>query len=68
MEILLRQKIKELEDGKWKLKFKGHELEIKDLAEPVVGVVECRESFGTVTLWIASLGRCVLVTSGTFVV
>ncbi|KAF4635626.1 hypothetical protein G7Y89_g2463 [Cudoniella acicularis] len=40
MEMVLKQKIKGLEDGSWKLKFKGHELLAWSLVKPVVGVVQ----------------------------
>jgi hypothetical protein len=45
MKALLDQKIKEVEDGTWKIKFKDHEFVIKDLVEPVIGVVEWAKEY-----------------------
>jgi hypothetical protein len=45
MKILLAEKIKEIDEGEWKLKFKDHELAVKDLVEPVVGVIDWAKDF-----------------------
>ncbi len=42
---LLDKKIKEVDDGAWKLKFKDHELLVKDLVVPVVGVVQWAKDY-----------------------
>jgi hypothetical protein len=36
MQAILDQKIREVEDGTWKLRFKDHEVVVKDLGEPVI--------------------------------
>lgn len=45
MEILLNQKIKDVEEGSWKLSFKNHEFLVKDLVKPVVGVIEWAKDY-----------------------
>lgn len=40
MVAVLKQKLGEMEDKRWKHNFMGHELKVKDLVEPVVGVLE----------------------------
>src|SRR5438045_1916667 len=67
MNALLVQKIKEIDEGEWKLKFKNHELAVKDLVEPVEGVIDWAKdyvgtalessSYGSIT-W---AGGCVLL-------
>jgi hypothetical protein len=42
MEELINLKAKEIEDGGWKMRFKDHQLAVKDMVEPVVGVVKCK--------------------------
>lgn len=67
MEFLLDQKIKEIDEGKWKLKFKDHELMVKDLVERVVGVIDWAKHFVGTALQaspygsIAWAGVCVLL-------
>ena len=67
MKVLLDQKIKEISEGKWKLKFKDHELAVKDLVEPVVGVIDWAKDFVGTALKlspygsIAWAGVCVLL-------
>lgn len=41
MASLIELQLKTLEENKWKLKFQGHELKLKDIVEPVVGIVTC---------------------------
>ena len=45
MKVLLKRRIKEIEEGEWKLKYKGHELAVKDLVEPVVGVLDFAQTY-----------------------
>ena len=45
MRVLLDKKIKEVEDESWKLKFNNHELAVKDLVVPVVGVIQWAKEF-----------------------
>jgi hypothetical protein len=45
MKVLLAKKIKEIEDGEWKLKFKDHELAVKGLVEAVVAVIDWAKDF-----------------------
>jgi hypothetical protein len=45
MSTLLEKKIEEIEKGEWKLRFKDHELAVKDLVEPVVGVMYWAKDF-----------------------
>lgn len=45
IKLIIDRKIKEAEDGTWKLKFKDHELVVKDLIEPVVGVVDWAKNY-----------------------
>ena len=73
MKVLLVQKIKEIDEGKWKLKFKDHELVVKDLVEPVVGVIDWAKEFVDTALEpspygsIAWAGVCLLLqVSATF--
>jgi hypothetical protein len=73
MNVLLVQKIQEIDEGKWKLKFKDHELVVKDLVEPVVGVIDWAKDFVGTALEpspygsIAWAGVCVLLpVSATF--
>lgn len=73
MKVLLEQKIKEIDEGEWKLKFKDHELVVKDLVEPVVGVIDWAKDFVGTALEpspygsIAWAGVCVLLlVSATF--
>jgi hypothetical protein len=73
MKVLLEQKIKEIDEGKWKLKFKDHELVVKDLVEPIVGVIDWAKDFVGTALEpspygsIAWAGVCVLLpVSATF--
>ena len=73
MKVLLVQKIKELDEGEWKLKFKDHELAVKDLVEPVVGVIDWAKDFIGTALEpspygsIAWAGVCILLSvSATF--
>ena len=67
MQILLAKKIKEIDEGEWKLKFKDHELAVKDLVEPVVGVIDWAKDFIGTSLEsspygsIAWAGVCVLL-------
>jgi hypothetical protein len=64
---------KEIDEGEWKLKFKDHELAVKDLVEPVVGVVEWAKDYVGTALGpspygsLAWAGVCVLLpVSATF--
>jgi hypothetical protein len=67
MKALLDQKIKEIEEGTWKLRFRDHELVVKDLVEPVVGVIDWAKDFVGTALEpspygsIAWAGVCVLL-------
>jgi hypothetical protein len=67
MKVLLDQKVKEIDEGKWKLKFKDHELVVKDLVEPVVSVIDWAKDFVGTALEpspygsIAWAGVCVLL-------
>lgn len=45
MKILLAKKIEEVDEGQWKLNFKGHELKVKDLVTPVVGIIDWAKNF-----------------------
>jgi hypothetical protein len=45
MKILLDKKIEEVESGTWKLRFKNHELQVKDLVGPVVSTIEWAKDF-----------------------
>ena len=45
MKVLLAKKIKEIEGGEWKLKFKDHELAVKGLVEAVVAVIDWAKDF-----------------------
>jgi hypothetical protein len=45
MKALLDQKIKEIEDGKWKMKFKDNEFAVMDLVEPVVKIIDWAKEF-----------------------
>jgi hypothetical protein len=40
MTAVLKQKLGEVEDKRWKHNFMGHDLKVKDLVEPVVGVLD----------------------------
>lgn len=40
METLLKRKIEEVNQDSWKLRFGGEEIPVKDLVEPVVGVID----------------------------
>jgi hypothetical protein len=40
MTAVLKQKLEEVEDKRWKRNFMGHDLKVKDLVEPVVGVLD----------------------------
>jgi hypothetical protein len=42
MKTILEEKIKAIEDGAWRVKFKEHEFAIKGAVERVVGVIEVR--------------------------
>lgn len=44
MQAAIVKRIIEIKEGKWKLEFKGHELVVKDLVQPVVGIVQCTYS------------------------
>jgi hypothetical protein len=73
MKALLAKKIKEIDEGEWKLKFQDHELAVKDLVEPVVGVIDWAKDFVSTALEpspygsIAWAGVCVLLpVSATF--
>jgi len=45
MKTIITNKTKELESNQWKLKFKDHEFLVKDLVEPVVGIVEWAKDY-----------------------
>ena len=45
MKILLNRRIEEIAAGEWKLKDKDNELPVKDLVEPVIGVLEWAKDF-----------------------
>jgi hypothetical protein len=45
MKILLDKKIEEVENGTWKLRFKNHELRVKDLVGPVVSIIQWAKDF-----------------------
>jgi hypothetical protein len=45
MKVLLDRRIEEIAAGQWKLKYKDHELAVKDLVEPVMGVLEWAKDF-----------------------
>ena len=45
MKALLDQKIKAIEEGKWKMKFKDNEFAVMDLVEPVVKVIGWAKEF-----------------------
>lgn len=67
MKALLAKKIKEIDEGEWKLKFKDHELAVKDLVEPVTGIIGWAKDFVGTSLEpspygsIAWAGECVLL-------
>jgi hypothetical protein len=70
MKAVLENKIKEIEKDTWKLKFKNHELAVKDLVEPVVGIIDWAKDFVGDALEpspygsIAWAGVCVLLPVG----
>ncbi|GIJ91272.1 hypothetical protein Asppvi_010237 [Aspergillus pseudoviridinutans] len=45
MEALIDLKIQEVDNGRWKVRFKDHELAVKDLVEPVVGIVQWAKDY-----------------------
>lgn len=45
MENIVNLKTKEVEDDKWKARFKGYELRVKDLIKPVLSVIEWSKEF-----------------------
>ena len=45
METLVKIKMKELEDGTWKVGFLGHKFALKDFVEPVISVVEWSKEY-----------------------
>ncbi|KAJ4423002.1 hypothetical protein N0V82_002396 [Gnomoniopsis sp. IMI 355080] len=45
MTSIINTKLKTLEEKEWKLKYKGHELKMKDLIEPVVSIVAWAKSY-----------------------
>ncbi|KAE9376195.1 hypothetical protein N431DRAFT_404374 [Stipitochalara longipes BDJ] len=45
MRVLLTRKIEEVKENTWKLKFGGHEIPVKDLAEPVAGIIEWADDY-----------------------
>ena len=67
MKVLLKRRIKEIGEGEWKLKYKDHELAVKDLVEPVVGVLDLAQNFVSTALEsspygsIAWAGVCLLL-------
>jgi hypothetical protein len=40
MTTLLSRKLEEVKENTWKLKFGGHDIPLKDLAQPVVGIIQ----------------------------
>jgi hypothetical protein len=45
MAIVLREKMEEVDENTWRLKFCGREVPIRDLAEPVVGIVKWADDY-----------------------
>lgn len=45
MKVLLEKKIGELESGQWKIGFQNNQFAVKDLIEPVVGVVDWAKEY-----------------------
>lgn len=45
MRSLLARKIEEVKDNTWKLKFAGHEIPVKDLAEFVAGIIAWADDY-----------------------
>lgn len=45
MKILLENKVEELESGQWKIGFQNNQFAVKDLIEPVVGVVSWAKEY-----------------------
>jgi N-terminal domain of NWD NACHT-NTPase len=45
MQTLLKSKIENIKSKEWKLKFKGHELAVKQLVEPVTSIVEWAQDY-----------------------
>lgn len=67
MKILIDKKTGEINEGKWKIKFKDHDFAIVDLVEPIVRVIDWATDFVTTSLVsnpygsIGWLGVCVLL-------
>ena len=45
MKMLLEKKIEELESGQWKIGFQSNQFAVKDLIEPVVGVIDWAKEY-----------------------
>ncbi|KAE8454432.1 hypothetical protein EG329_000054 [Mollisiaceae sp. DMI_Dod_QoI] len=45
MAVLLGRKIKQTKDDTWKLKFYGKDIPVKDLAQPVVGIIQWADDY-----------------------
>lgn len=45
MKVLLEKKIDELESGQWKIRFQNNQFAVKDLIEPVVGVIDWAKEY-----------------------
>ncbi|OBT97761.1 hypothetical protein VE01_05117 [Pseudogymnoascus verrucosus] len=45
MKVLLEKKIDELESGQWKIGFQNNQFAVKDLIEPVVGVIDWAKEY-----------------------
>lgn len=45
MKVLLEKRIEELESGRWKIGFQNNQFAVKDLIEPVVGIVNWAKEY-----------------------
>jgi hypothetical protein len=45
MATLLTRKIEEVKKNTWKLKFGGQDIPLKDLAQPVVGIIQWADDY-----------------------
>jgi hypothetical protein len=45
MAVFLNKKVEEVKNNTWKLKFGGQDIPLKDLARPVVGIIEWADDY-----------------------
>lgn len=45
MKVLLQERINELDEGRWKVGFRDHQFAVKDVVEPVVGLIDWAKDF-----------------------